>query len=95
MKFRLFAILILLSACNEKEDQLPNDVRNNCVDLDFNQACLEVSKRGIGRKSCEEDQNCNLVCQPLDKEIHRECCYNNDTYTIFLKSKKKLNEQGK
>jgi hypothetical protein len=92
MKFKLFAILILLSACNNEENQFSNAVRNNCVDLEFNQTCLEISKRGIGEKFCEEDKNCNLICKPLDKEIHRQCCYNNDTYTIFLKSKK-INEK--
>lgn len=82
----LLLTLLFLASCNREE--LPNEIRNNCVDLDFNNACLEVSKRGLGRKSCEEDAKCNLVCTPLDKEIHRECCYNNDTYSVFLKKNK-------
>jgi hypothetical protein len=98
---RIFLILTLLflTSCNEDKEKLTdatltNATRNNCVDLDFNNACEEVSKRGLGRKSCKEDEKCNLVCKPLDKEIHKECCYDNDTYSVFLK-KEETKKEGK
>ena len=78
-------LLLLTLFCFSCDEKLPETTRNNCVDLEFNKACSEVSKRGIGRKFCEKDQKCNLVCEPLDKEIHRQCCYNNDTYRVFIR----------
>ena len=85
-KFLLISLFLVISSC---DDKFPNGTRNNCVDLDFDKACKEVSKRGVGRQYCIEDQKCHFVCEPLDKEIHKDCCYDNDAYEVFLKKVKR------
>ena len=87
MKKILLIPILFLFSCDEKLPDLPNVIRNNCVDLEYNNTCVEVSKRGVGRKSCEEDEKCNLICEPLDKAIHKQCCFDNDAYSVFLRKK--------